>query len=42
MNPAAHPDPKYQDAPALPAPPAHLWTFGILLTVSAVWAIFHA
>gem|GEM_PF-5379209 len=42
MNPAANPDPKYQDARALPAPPAALWTFGILLTVSAVWAIFHA
>jgi len=41
MTPVANPDPKYQDARALPAPPAALWTFGILLTVSAVWAIFH-
>jgi hypothetical protein len=41
MNPAANPDPKYQDARALPAPPAALWTFGVLLTVSALWAIFH-
>ncbi|HWV37817.1 MAG TPA: hypothetical protein VN033_04995 [Vulgatibacter sp.] len=42
MNPAAKPDPKYQDARALPAPPAALWTFGILLTASAFLAIFHA
>ncbi len=42
MESVTNPDPKYQDARALPAPPAALWTFGILLTVSVVWAIVNA
>lgn len=33
---------KHQDARALPAPPLALWTFGILLVASAVWAAIHA
>ncbi|AKU90988.1 hypothetical protein [Vulgatibacter incomptus] len=42
METPSNPDPKYQDARALPAPPAALWTFGVLLAVSAVWAILHS
>jgi len=39
---SSKPDPKYQDARALPAPPAALWTFAVVFTVSAVWALLHA
>lgn len=42
MESTPRPDPKYQDTRALPAPPAALWTFAILLVTSAVWAILHA
>lgn len=36
------PQKKPQDARALPAPPLALWTFAVLLTTSAIWAILHA
>lgn len=36
-----NPDRKYQDARALPAPPAALWAFAVILATSAVWAILH-
>lgn len=42
MESTTNPDPKYQDARALPAPPAALWTFAILLTTSVIWALLHA
>jgi len=33
---------QFQDARALPAPPAALWTFAVIFTVSVVWALVHA
>lgn len=33
--------PQQQDARTLPAPPAALWTFAVIFTVSAVWAILN-
>ena len=36
------PDKKFQDARALPAPPAALWTFALVFTISAVWALLNA
>ncbi|WP_373048094.1 hypothetical protein [Vulgatibacter sp.] len=42
MNTTSPETEKHQDARALPAPPAALWTFAVLLTVSAVWALLHA
>lgn len=38
----ASPNAKYQDARALPAPPAALWTFAVVFAVSAIWALLHA
>ena len=42
MNANHESAPKFQDSRALPAPPLALWTFGILLVASAVWAAIHA
>ena len=42
MNAKPESSPKFQDSRALPAPPLALWTFGILLVASAVWAALHA
>jgi hypothetical protein len=42
MNANHEATPKFQDTRALPAPPLALWTFGVLLVVSAVWAAIHA
>lgn len=42
MNANHEPTTKFQDSRALPAPPLALWALGILLVVSAVWAVVHA
>lgn len=42
MHTTSSPPDKYQDARALPAPPAALWTFAVVFTVSAVWALLNA
>lgn len=37
----SQPETRFQDARALPAPPAALWVFGVLLVTSALWAAFN-